>query len=125
MKKWIASAGIAAMLVAGGTPAFAATDNILGAVGNLVGNTSIANGSIVNATGPDFSIQAGSSYTLNQNGLSGLLGGVLGGSYNTTASLSGPNGLSASASTTGSYGLASSVQSLVGGLGGLLGGLLK
>ncbi|AMA74153.1 MULTISPECIES: hypothetical protein [Aneurinibacillus] len=132
MNKWIKTVGLSAMLVAGSLiagnaiPASAAgLGDILGSVNSLVGSTNVSSGSLVNASGPNFNIQAGSTYTVNQDGVTGLLGGVLGGTYNTSANLSGPNGLSASASTNGGYGLASSVQSLVNGLGGLLGGLLK
>ncbi|MEK4886432.1 hypothetical protein NST81_17505 [Bacillus sp. FSL W8-0223] len=132
MKKLIKTVGISAMLMAGSlvagnaAPASAAgLDDVLGSVNSLVGKTNVSSGSVVSATGPNFEIQAGSTYTVNQDGVTGLLGGVLGGTYNTNANLSGPNGLSASASTNGGYGLASSVQSLTNGLGGLLGGLLK
>lgn len=132
MKKLVKTVGFSAMLLAGSfvagnaAPASAAgLGDVLGAVNSLVGKTNVSSGSVVSATGPNFEIQAGSTYTNDQNGVTGLVGGVLGGTYNTNASLSGPNGLSASASTSGSYGLASSVQSLTNGLGGLLGGLLK
>ncbi|MCL6576679.1 MAG: hypothetical protein K6T64_11120 [Kyrpidia sp.] len=130
--KWMLSAALSTLLTVGGAtaPAFAADGglgDVLGAVNNLVGSTNISSGSLVTATIPSqgVSIQAGSTYGAKQDGLTGLLGGILGGTYNTTAALSGPNGLSASASTSGGYGLASTVQSLTNGLGGLLGGLLK
>jgi len=56
--------------------------------------------------------------------LNALVGGLLGGSYSTSAELSGPDNLSAKASTNGDYGLASSVRGLGAGLVGLLSGVL-
>lgn len=135
MRKRIMAVALSVAMVAGGAaPAFAQTSalgDILGAIGSLVGSSTVTSGSIVTAnipatsTSPAVTIQAGSSPSTQQGGLNGLLGGVLGGTYQSASSLAGPNGLSASSSTNGGYGLASSVQSLSAGLAGLLSGLLK
>jgi len=99
--------------------------DLLNSVNQLIGTQEISSGSAVMAKLPNGD-QVGSSavYESSQTGLNGLVGGLLGGSYATSAQLSGPDNLSAQASTNGDNGLASSVRSLGAGLSGLLGGLL-
>lgn len=96
--------------------------DLLGSVGNLVGEQNISTGSAVQAKLPNGDqIGASAVYNNKQTGLNGLTGSLLGGSYSTTAQLSGPNNLAAVAYTNGDYGLASTVRALSSGLGGLLG----
>ncbi|MEA4925598.1 MAG: hypothetical protein VB084_09830 [Syntrophomonadaceae bacterium] len=99
--------------------------DLLNSVNQLIGTQEISSGSAVTATLPNGDqIGASAVYNNKQTGLNGLVGGLLGGSYATAAELSGPDNLSASASTNGDYGLASSVRALSAGLGGLLSGVL-
>lgn len=100
--------------------------DLLNSVNELVGSQEISSGSAVTAKLPNGD-QIGSSaiYENKQTGLNALLGGLLGGSYATSAELSGPDNLSAKASTNGDNGLASSVRALSAGLSGLLSGVLS
>lgn len=128
MKKSAVALILGVSMVAGGVaPAFAQTSalgSILGAIGSLVGSTTVSGksaaqvnvgGAVVTATGANSTIQGG---------LTGLLsGGVLGGTSGTSAAVS-YDGYSASTSGSNSWGLASSVQSLgslLAGLGQILG----
>ncbi|HWQ70691.1 MAG TPA: hypothetical protein VN370_00045 [Desulfitobacteriaceae bacterium] len=100
--------------------------DLLNSVNELVGSQEISSGSAVTATLPNGDqLGASAIYNNKQTGLNALIGGLLGGSYSTSAELSGPDNLSAKASTNGDYGLASSVKGLGAGLGGLLSGLLS
>ncbi|MGO0122734.1 hypothetical protein [Desulfothermobacter acidiphilus] len=99
--------------------------DLLNSVGQLVGDQTIESGSVVQAILPNGDqVAAYGTYKNQQTGLNGLVGGLLGGSYSTSAQLSGPNNLSAKAYTSGDYGLASSVRGLAAGLSGLLSGVL-
>lgn len=112
-------AGPALAQESGGSP----LGDLLSAVNELVGTTKVESGAAVRAVTPDAELGAAATYKMNQSGLNSLLGGLLGGSYKTSAALKGPNNLSAYASTGGDYGLASAVRGLAAGLAGLLGGL--
>lgn len=135
MKKLFLSAGLSTAILMGGMgSAFAAEQpsnspdgglgSVLGAVNQLVGSLKIEvqSGASLKVDGVTVTAQAVSS--TEQSGLTGLLsGGVLGGTSGTSASVSYA-GFSASTSASGSWGLASSVQS-IGGLLNSLGQSLK
>ncbi|WP_205664643.1 hypothetical protein [Ammonifex thiophilus] len=127
--KVLAVVVLAGLLLALNTGVALAAENpigdLLNSVGQLVGEHSIVSGSGVYATLPNGdAVGATATYSNKQTGLNGLLGGLLGGSYATSAELKGPNNLSAYAYTSGDYGLASSVRGLAAGLSGLLSGVL-
>lgn len=117
-------------MVAGSVaPAFAQTSggglgSILGAISNLIGSTAVNSQSAAQVSVGGATVTATGANTTNQSGVTGLLSGVLGGTSGTSAAVS-YDGYSASTSDSGSWGLASSVQSLSGllaGLGSILGG---
>ncbi|MDI3256904.1 MAG: hypothetical protein QJR01_04135 [Kyrpidia sp.] len=137
MRKWLVSLGLSTVLSMGSiVPALAADDgssssptgglgNLLGAIGTLVGSSTVDVKSGVSLQVGDAVVTAAATNSLQQGGLTGLLsGGVLGGTSGTSASASYA-GYSASTSASGSWGLASSIQSignLLSGLGKALGG---
>ena len=135
MKKLILSAGLSTAILMGGMgSAFAAEQptnspdgglgSILGAVNQLVGSSKVDVQSGASLKVDNVTVTAKAVNSTEQSGLTGLIsGGVLGGTSGTSASVSYA-GYSASTSANGSWGLASSVQS-IGGLLNSLGQALK
>lgn len=117
-KRWITLGLTAGLLLGTASPVLSSSGgvgNLLGAVGQLVGNTSVNTESGASLTAGHAVVTAKAANSTKQTGLTGLVGGaLLGGTSNTSASVAYA-GYSASTSANSSWGVAS-ISQLVGNL---------